>query len=64
MDTAMERGGKRPATAAEVRAWGREHGFTTGNRGHLPEALVKAYNHRHHKRVFESSNPWTAKKAA
>jgi hypothetical protein len=29
-----------------------------GNRGHLPKTVIKAFNHRHHKRVFISSNPW------
>ena len=45
-------------TADEVRQWARARGMEVGNRGHLPKTVIKAFNHRHHKRVFISSNPW------
>lgn len=37
-----------PGTAtADVRAWGRANGWTVGDRGRMPAALVDAYMHRH-----------------
>lgn len=38
-----------PGSAAHVRAWAREHGWTVGSKGRFSADLVDAYNaaHRH-----------------
>lgn len=33
-------------TAADVRAWAREHGFTVGARGRLAKDVIDAFNAR------------------
>lgn len=45
--------------AAAVRAWAIEHGLTVGQRGHLPQAVIDAYNKAHRTKRFESKNPST-----
>lgn len=53
---------KTAAPLSEVRAWLRKRGHAVGSRGHIPESLISEFNHRHHKKLAESSNPWSKKK--
>lgn len=53
---------KAPASIADVRAWARKHGYPVGQRGHLPEQVIRRYNRFHHRKVAEGSNPWTGKR--
>lgn len=48
----------RTAAPSEVRAWLRKRGENVGNRGHLPEAGVKAFNRYHRQKKYENRNPW------
>ena len=47
-----------PVPASVVREWAAKNGLPVGARGHLPAAVVKAFNHRHHRKIFVTSNPW------
>ena len=38
---------ERRAYFAEVRRWGREHGWTVSGKGHVPKALLEAYSAAH-----------------
>ena len=51
--SAGRRGGGKPAKRRsarsslrtdEIRAWGREQGYTVSDRGRIPQAVVRAYN--------------------
>lgn len=42
---------------AFVRAWARKKGFKVGNRGHLPEEVVEAFNKAHRTKRYTSGNP-------
>lgn len=46
---------KKVVTAATVRAWGKENGFNTGDRGRLGNPLVTAYNKAHPRAKFTLS---------
>lgn len=46
----------KPASIAEVRAWARKKGLPVGARGHLTEAMIRAYNRGHHRHAI-SANP-------
>lgn len=52
---------KTPVDASEVRAWLRKRGHAIGSRGHLPESLIREFNHRHHQKIYVSGNPRTQK---
>lgn len=47
---------RRQVEASVVRAWARAHGYQVGRRGHLPPAVIAAYN-RTHRTVFIDKNP-------
>lgn len=55
---------KTPVPISEVRAWAAKHGIPVGVRGHVPEAVIRKFNERHHKKVAQTRNPWTGKKAS
>lgn len=44
-------------TVHDVRSWARKRGLTVGQRGHLPTAVVDAYNAAHTEQ-FANPNPW------
>lgn len=48
---------RNPASAADVRAWARQKGMIVGQRGHLPTAVIKAFN-RSHRRFYTDRNPF------
>jgi hypothetical protein len=54
---------KTPVAISEVRAWLRSRGHAVGSRGHIPEKLIAEFNHRHHRKVYRSSNPWSKKES-
>jgi hypothetical protein len=58
----MSAGEKVPVPISEVRAWATRHGIPVGVRGHVPEAVIRKFNERHHKKVAKTQNPWTGKR--
>jgi hypothetical protein len=51
---------KTPVPLSEVRAWLRRRGHAVGSRGHISEQLIRDFNHRHHRKIYISENPWSA----
>lgn len=49
---------KQQVPASEVRNWARSKGFAVGDRGHLPQHVIEAYNRQHRVKVFVNQNPW------
>ena len=53
---------KTEVSASVVRAWAKARGLTVGERGHLPQSVIDAYNKAHRSKCFRSKNP--SRKAA
>lgn len=45
-------------SASFVRSWARRRGLTVGQRGHLPQNVIQAFNRAHKTKVFVNANPW------
>ncbi len=57
-------GEKMNVSASMVRAWARRRGLPVGQRGHLPESVIRAFNKAHRTKQFVNSNPWLGRKEA
>jgi hypothetical protein len=44
-------------SASVVRAWARRRGLTVGNRGHLAQSVIDAFNRAHRVKYFVNTNP-------
>jgi alkanesulfonate monooxygenase SsuD/methylene tetrahydromethanopterin reductase-like flavin-dependent oxidoreductase (luciferase family) len=55
---------KRPATAAQVRAWARRNGLRVGSRGHMPAEVYRKYNARHQAQQATNRNPSIVKETS